>query len=130
MPSNPFTVGIIQDHATDDVAANVARAVQLIREAARQGAQIICLKELFNTTYFAKSTRIEHFDLAETVPGPITETMQALAKELAVVIVVPIFVRRARGIYMNSAVVIDADGRLLGVYDKMHNPHDPLFEEK
>jgi N-carbamoylputrescine amidase len=130
MPSQPFTVGIIQDHATTDVDANVARAVQLIRDAARQGAQIICLKELFNTTYFAKSTKIEHFDLAQPVPGPITDTMQALAKELAVVIIVPIFVRRTRGLYMNSAVVIDADGSVLGVYDKMHIPHDPMFEEK
>jgi N-carbamoylputrescine amidase len=130
MTTRPFTVGIIQDHATSDVAANVARAAELIREAARRGAQIICLKELFNTTYFAKSTKIEHFDLAEPVPGPITDTMQALAKELAVVIIVPIFVRRTPGIYMNSAVVIDADGTILGVYDKMHIPHDPMFEEK
>ena len=130
MTTRPFTVGIIQDHATSDVAANVARAVELIREAARRGAQIICLKELFNTTYFAKSTKIEHFDLAEPVPGPITDTFQALAKELAVVIIVPIFVRRTPGIYMNSAVVIDADGSILGVYDKMHIPHDPMFEEK
>jgi N-carbamoylputrescine amidase len=130
MTTRPFTVGIIQDHATSDVAANVARSAELIREAARRGAQIICLKELFNTTYFAKSTKIEHFDLAEPVPGPITETMQALAKGLAVVIIVPIFVRRTPGIYMNSAVVIDADGTILGVYDKMHIPHDPMFEEK
>jgi len=130
MTQQPFTVGIIQDHATEDVASNVARAVELIRQAAAQGAQIVCLKELFNTTYFAKSTRIEHFDLAEPVPGPITDTMQALAKELAVVIIVPIFVRRTAGLYMNSAVVIDADGTLLGVYDKMHIPHDPMFEEK
>ena len=130
MTTKPFSVGIIQDHATEDVAANVARAVELIREAAARGAQIVCLKELFNTTYFAKSTRIEHFDLAEPVPGPLTETMQALARELAVVIIVPIFVKRTRGIYMNSAVVIDADGTILGVYDKMHIPHDPMFEEK
>src|SRR3954465_15963303 len=130
MPGTPFTVGIIQDHATDDVTANVARAIELIREAARKGAQIICLKELFNNTYFAKSTRIEHFDLAEPVPGPITDRMQALAKELGVVIIVPIFVRRTPGIYMNSAAVIDADGSLLGVYDKMHIPHDARVEEK
>jgi N-carbamoylputrescine amidase len=130
MTTQPFTIGIIQDHATDDVAANVARAVALIREAAAKGAQIVCLKELFNTTYFAKSVRAERFDLAEPVPGLITDTMQALAKELAVVIIVPIFVRRTAGIYMNSAVVIDADGSLLGVYDKMHIPHDPMFEEK
>ena len=130
MPTKPFTIGIIQDHATDDVAANIARAVALIRDAAAKGAQVICLKELFNTTYFAKSVKADNFDLAEDVPGPITDTMQALAKELAVVIIVPIFVRRTAGIYMNSAVVIDADGSLLGVYDKMHIPHDPLFEEK
>jgi N-carbamoylputrescine amidase len=130
MATQPFTVGIIQDHATEDVQANVARAVELIREAAGRGAQIVCLKELFNTTYFAKSTRVEHFDLAEPVPGPITDTMQALAKELEIVIIVPIFVRRAAGLYMNSAVVIDADGSILGVYDKMHIPHDPMFEEK
>ena len=130
MANAPFTIGIIQDHATDDVDANVARAIQLIREAASKGAQIICLKELFNTTYFAKSTKAERFDLAEPVPGPITEAMQAVARELAVVLVVPIFVRRAPGVYMNSAVVIDADGSVLGVYDKMHIPHDPMFEEK
>src|SRR5205085_3366928 len=101
-----------QDHATDDIESNVARAVDLIREAARRGAQIVCLKELFNTTYFAKSTKVERFDLAEPVPGPTTDVMQKLAKELAVVIIVPIFVRRAAGLYMNSAAVIDADGSL------------------
>ena len=74
MRRDPFTIGIIQDHATDDAAANVARAVQLIRQAASRGAQIVCLKELFNTPYFAKSTRVEHFDLAEPVPGPITSS--------------------------------------------------------
>lgn len=130
MANAPFTIGIIQDHATNDVDANVARAIRLIREAAAKGAQIVCLKELFNTTYFAKSTKAERFDLAEPVPGPITKAMQAVARELAVVIVVPIFVRRAPGVYMNSAVVIDADGSVLGVYDKMHIPHDPMFEEK
>src|SRR5215217_3349166 len=113
MTTRPFTVGIVQDHATSDVAANVARAAELIRPAARRGAQISCLKELFNTTYFAKSTKVQHFDLAEPVPGPITDRMQALARELAVVLIIPIFVRRAAGLYMNSAVVIDADGEIL-----------------
>ena len=130
MRRDPFTIGIIQDSAGDDAAANVERAVALVRQAAARGAQIVCLKELFNTPYFAKSTRVEHFDLAEPVPGPVTDTFQALAKELAVVIVVPLFVRRAAGLYMNSAAVIDADGSLLGLYDKMHIPHDPMFEEK
>ena len=130
MTKQPFTVGIIQDAATSDVSATVDATIARIREAAARGAQIVCLKELFNTTYFAKSTRIEHFDLAEPVPGPITDRMQALAKELAIVIIVPLFVRRTSGLYMNSAVVIDADGSILGVYDKMHIPHDPMFEEK
>jgi len=130
MTQQPFTVGIIQDAATSDVTATVEATIARIREAAARGAQIVCLKELFNTTYFAKSTRIEHFDLAEPVPGPITDRMQALARELAIVIVVPLFVRRTSGLYMNSAVVIDADGSMLGVYDKMHIPHDPMFEEK
>jgi N-carbamoylputrescine amidase len=130
MTQQPFTIGIIQDHATNDTAANVARAEELVREAARRGAQIICLKELFNSTYFCKSQQCDRFDLAEPIPGPTTDTMQRLAKELEVVIVVPIFERQAAGVYRNSAAVIDADGALLGVYHKMHIPDDPLFNEK
>ena len=131
LPTNGiFTVGLIQDHATGDTAANVARAEQLVREAARRGAQIICLKELFNAPYFCKSQQSERFDLAEPIPGPATETMTRLARELAVVLVVPIFERQAAGVYRNSAVIIDADGSVLGVYRKMHIPDDPLFNEK
>ena len=128
--SSPFTIGIIQDHASGDVAANVARAERLVRSAAARGAQIICLKELFNAPYFCKSQQADRFDLAEPIPGPTTTTMQALARELAVVIVVPIFERQAAGLYRNSAAIIDADGTLLGVYRKMHIPDDPLFNEK
>src|ERR671919_3182572 len=108
MPS--FTIGLIQDHATADVAANVARAERLVRSAAARGAQIICLKELFNSLYFCKSQQCDRFDLAEPIPGPTTERMQKLAKELAVVIVVPLFEKRGPGLYHNSAAVIDADG--------------------
>jgi N-carbamoylputrescine amidase len=125
-----FTIGIIQDHANADTADNVRRAVRLIRAAALRGAQIICLKELFNAPYFCKSQRTDRFDLAEPVPGPTTDIMQALARELAVVLIIPIFERQAAGIYRNSAAVIDADGSLLGVYRKMHIPDDPLFHEK
>ncbi len=128
--STPFTIGLIQDHATADAGANVARTTKLVREAARRGAQIVCLKELFNTTYFCKTQQGNRFDLAEPVPGPTTTTMQALAAELAVVIIVPMFERQAAGVYRNSAAVIDADGTLLGVYRKMHIPDDPLFNEK
>jgi N-carbamoylputrescine amidase len=126
----PFTVGIVQDHADADVPGNVARAVRLVREAAGRGAQIICLKELFNSLYFCKTQVCDRFDLAEPIPGPTTDAMQALARELSVVIVVPIFEKQAAGIYRNSAAVIDADGSLLGVYRKMHIPDDPLYHEK
>jgi len=129
-PSSSFSIGLIQDHATDDSAANLARAERLVRGAAGRGAQIICLKELFNAPYFCKSQQVERFDLAETIPGPTTDAMTRLARELAVVLVVPIFERQAPGVYRNSAVIIDADGSVLGVYRKMHIPDDPLFNEK
>ena len=125
-----FTIGIVQDHADANVRENVRRAERHVREAARRGAQIICLKELFNAPYFCKSQQSDRFDLAEPIPGPTTEAMQAIARELAVVIIVPIFERQAAGIYRNSAAIIDADGSLLGVYRKMHIPDDPLFHEK
>ena len=101
-----------------------------MREAAARGAQIVCLKELFNAPYFCKSQKCERFDIAEPIPGPTTDRMQALAKELGIVLIVPLFERQARGVYRNSAAIIDADGSLLGVYRKMHIPDDPLFNEK
>jgi N-carbamoylputrescine amidase len=126
----PFTVGIIQDSASDDMAAVLAQTEAKVREAARRGAQIVCLKELFNAPYFAKSQKHDRFDIAEPIPGPTTERMQGLARELEIVLVVPIFERQGRGVYRNSAAIIDADGTLLGVYRKMHIPDDPLFNEK
>ena len=130
MTTRPFTVGIIQDSASSDAKATLDLAVQHVRAAASQGAQIICLKELFNSPYFCKSQQSERFDIAEPIPGPTTNVMQQLAKELDVVLIVPIFERQAKGVYRNSAAIIDADGRLLGVYRKMHIPDDPLFNEK
>jgi N-carbamoylputrescine amidase len=126
----PFTVGIIQDRADADRESNLTRAEGHVREAARRGAQIICLKELFDAPYFCKSQRTDRFDLAQPIPGPATDRMQLIAKELQVVIVAPVFERQAAGVYRNSAAVIDADGSLLGVYRKMHIPDDPLFNEK
>ena len=126
----PFTVGIIQDGATADLNRNVAASVERIRDAAARGAQIVCLKELFDAPYFCKAESPERFDLAEPIPGPTTERMQALARELSIVLIVPLFERQARGVYRNSAAIIDADGSLLGVYRKMHIPDDPLFYEK
>jgi len=126
----PFSIGIIQDRADQDAAANLARGTRLIREAAARGAQIICLKELFNAPYFCKAQHADRFDLAEPIPGPTTDALQKLARELAVVLVVPLFERQGPGVYRNSAAVIDADGSLMGVYRKMHIPDDPLFFEK
>src|SRR5678815_4079805 len=129
-PGAPFTIGIIQDHATADVASNLQRTERLVREAARKGAQIVCLKELFQSPYFCKSQHSDRFDLAESIPGPTTDAMQRVAKELSIVMIVPLFERQAAGVYRNSAAIIDADGSLLGVYRKMHIPDDPLFNEK
>jgi N-carbamoylputrescine amidase len=125
-----FTIGIVQDHADADVQSNVSRAQRLVREAAHRGAQIVCLKELFNSLYFCKSQQCDRFDLAEPIPGPTTALFQATARELGVVVIAPIFERQAAGVYRNSAAVIDADGSLLGIYHKMHIPDDPLYYEK
>ena len=128
--SKPFTVGLVQEAISDDISRNVERAEQRVREAAKKGAQIVCLQELFNAPYFCKSQKHERFDIAESIPGPTVERMQKLAKELELVIIVPIFERQAAGVYRNSAAVINADGSLMGVYHKMHIPDDPLFNEK
>ena len=125
-----FTIGLIQDAVTADRAATLDATVARIRDAAGRGAQIICLKELFDAPYFCKSLKLDRFDLAEPVPGPTTERLQAVATELDVALIVPLYEKQAPGLSRNSAAVIDADGTLLGAYRKMHIPHDPLFEEK
>ena len=129
--ANPvFTVGLVQQAVAASAAETVDAAERGIREAAARGAQIICLQELFNAPYFCKVTDAERFDLAEAIPGPTVERMQGVARELGIVLVVPIFEKRGPGLYHNSAAVIDADGTLLGVYRKMHIPDDPLYHEK
>jgi len=128
--TTPFTVGLIQESVTADAAANLEHAIARVCEAAALGAQIVCLQELFNSPYFCKAEKCDRFDLAESIPGPTVERMQALARELEIVVIVPIFERQAAGIYRNSAAIVDADGSLLGVYRKMHIPDDPLFYEK
>ena len=128
--SSEVTVGLVQLRAKADPGANVERAVNAVREAAGQGAQIICLQELFATPYFCQTEDFAPFALAEPIPGPTTELLGALAAELGVVLVAPVFEKRARGVYHNSAVVFDADGSRLGVYRKMHIPDDPGYYEK
>jgi len=113
-----------------DPNENLAKAAWRIREAAGRGAQIVCLQELFRSQYFCREENAGLFDLAESIPGPSTETLSKLAGELGVVIVASLFERRAAGVYHNTAAVIDADGSLLGIYRKMHIPDDPLYFEK
>ena len=125
-----INVGLIQMKCTDSLGNNLDRAIQKIKSIADQGAQIICLQELFCSKYFCQSENHENFNLAENIPGPITEKMSLLAKELSVVLIVPLFEKRSEGIYHNTAVVIDADGSIAGKYRKMHIPDDPLFYEK
>ncbi len=123
-------VGVVQMRCGTDVKANVQKAVERTREAAAQGAQIVCLQELFGSVYFCQVEDHRYFGLAEEIPGPSTEIFTALAAELGVVIIASLFEKRAAGLYHNTAVVIDADGKLLGKYRKMHIPDDPLFYEK
>jgi N-carbamoylputrescine amidase len=123
-------VGLVQMKCTPDPVSNLDTAMAGIREAARRGAQIVCLPELFRSQYFCQSEEHRHFQLAEPVPGPTTETLGRIAAELQVVIIVSLFEKRAAGLYHNTAAVIDADGRFLGKYRKMHVPDDPLYYEK
>lgn len=120
----------MQMHCSEDVSENLARGLARIDEAAAGGAQIVCLPELFRSRYFCQTEDHAKFDLAEPIPGPSTEALSAKAKQHGIVIVGSLFERRAAGVYHNTAVVLDADGRLCGVYRKMHIPDDPLYYEK
>lgn len=124
------TLGLIQGTTFASKAESLARHDVLIREAAAKGAQIICLQELFDIPYFCTRQDTALFDLAEPVPGPTTDHMAALAKELGVVIIASLFEKRGPGLYHNTAAILDADGTYLGKYRKMHIPQDPGFEEK
>jgi N-carbamoylputrescine amidase len=126
----PFTVGLIQMAMSPAREENLARAEERIAEAAGRGAQVICLPELFLGPYFCQVEDTGQFDRAEPIPGPATEVLGSLAARLGVVIIAPIFEKRARGVYHNSAVVLDETGRLVGHYRKMHIPDDPAFYEK
>ena len=123
-------VGLIQMSAGEDPEANLAKALTRIRVAAKKGAQIVCLQELFRSRYFCQSENARHFKLAETIPGPSTEALGMLAREHEIVIVASLFEKRSAGIYHNAAVVIDTDGSTVGKYRKMHIPDDPLYYEK
>ena len=130
MPNDTFTLGLVQMRCDVGPAVNFERAVDHIQHAARAGADIICLPELFRSQYFCQRMDPSFFDLAEPIPGPSTEKLGKLARSLGKVIVASLFERRAAGLYHNTAVVLDADGSFLGMYRKMHIPDDPLYFEK
>ena len=127
---NKFTLGLIQMRCDAEPARNLKHCVDLIKEAAKRGADVICTPELFLSHYVCQSTDLRNFDLAEPIPGPTTERLGPLAKALGKVIVASLFEKRAPGLFHNTAVVFDADGAMLGIYRKMHIPEDPLFYEK
>jgi N-carbamoylputrescine amidase len=123
-------VGLIQTAVGADKAKNLSKTARLIEDAAARGARIVCLQELFASEYFCQREDAELFDLAEPVPGPTTAAMAAVAKDRGVSIVVPLFERRAPGVYHNSLVLLSPKGEIAGHYRKMHIPDDPLFYEK
>jgi N-carbamoylputrescine amidase len=125
-----FTIALVQMRMGADPEANFSSAIDHIRGAARRGAQIVCLPELFRTQYFCQREELALFDLAEPIPGPSTKKLAEVARELGVAVVASLFERRAPGLYHNTAVTLNADGEIAGVYRKMHIPDDPLYYEK
>ncbi len=125
-----YRIGLVQMSCGPDPDANLDKAADRVREAARAGARVICLPELFRAQYFCQREDIALFDLAEPIPGPSTERLAAVAREEHVVVIASLFERRAAGLYHNTAVTIEADGTLAGMYRKMHIPDDPLYYEK
>jgi N-carbamoylputrescine amidase len=129
-PKAPVILGLVQMQMSADPADNLARAIAKVREAAARGATVICLPELFQSRYFCQTEDHSFFKLAEAIPGPATEIFQSVAKELKVVIIASLFEKRAEGLYHNTTAIIDADGKYLGKYRKMHIPDDPNYYEK
>ena len=129
-PGNKTTVGLVQMSCEQKPEANLRKAIVGIGDAAKRGAQIVCLQELFRSPYFCQTEDIELFKLAESIPGPSTDALSKVARQKNVVIVASLFEKRAAGIYHNTAVIIDASGKIAGKYRKMHIPDDPLYYEK
>lgn len=123
-------VGTVQMSCTKDPKENIKKAIEKVREASAKGAQIVCLQELFTSLYFCDVEDYENFKLAEAIPGPSTDSLSKVAKELGVVIIASLFEKRTEGIYHNTTAILDADGAYLGKYRKMHIPDDPAYYEK
>ncbi|WP_282130625.1 carbon-nitrogen hydrolase [Pseudoalteromonas aliena] len=125
-----LTVALVQQSNTDNAQYNMAKSISAIREAAQKGAKLVVLQELHRSLYFCQTENVDVFDLAETIPGPSSNALAELAKELSIVIVASLFEKRATGLYHNTAVVLEQDGSIAGKYRKMHIPDDPGFYEK
>ncbi len=125
-----FSIGLIQMSCSPDPEKNLEHAMEMVREAAGRGARVVCLPELFLTQYFCQREDASLFDLAEPIPGPTTTTLSQLARQQKIVLIASLFEKRAPGLYHNTAAVLDADGKLNGIYRKMHIPDDPLYYEK
>jgi N-carbamoylputrescine amidase len=130
MSDKIVTVGLVQRATVPDKSENLKRALEGVREAAGRGARVVCLQELFASPYFCQVEDAALFDLAEPIPGPTTQAVSDVAKALGVVVVTPVFEKRAAGVYHNSVIVLGTRGEQLGLYRKMHIPDDPLFYEK
>ncbi|HAL56632.1 MAG TPA: acyltransferase [Bacteroidetes bacterium] len=128
-PKN-FKIGLVQMALSADPENNLKRAMERVVHAARKGAQLVCLPELFRSHYFCQREDVGFFDLAEPIPGPTTAALGCLARKHKLVIIAPVFERRAPGLYHNSAAIIDANGKMAGLYRKMHIPDDPSYYEK
>lgn len=126
----PFRIGAVQMSCSLSQDENLEKAILKIREAAQMGAQVVCLQELFRSQYFCREEHADLFNLAESIPGPSTEAIGKIAKELGVVVIASLFEKRALGLYHNTAAIIGADGELTGIFRKMHIPDDPLYFEK
>jgi len=124
------TIGLVQASVSEDLKANLEKTIERVKKAAKNGAQVICLQELYRSRYFPQDDKKDASKFAESIPGESTKAFSALAKEKNIVIIVPLFEKGKDGKYYNSAVVIDSDGKLLETYRKVHVPHDPLFYEK
>jgi N-carbamoylputrescine amidase len=130
LPPEKFNIGLVQMSMTSDPDQNLQHAIELVREAAKKGAQIVCLPELFQTQYFCQREDAALFDLAEPIPGPTSAKLAEVAKQLRIVLIASLFEKRAAGVYHNTAAMFDTDGSLRGLYRKMHIPDDPLYYEK
>ena len=130
MTDHALKVGLVQMTCTEDPEENFVKGLARIRQAAAEGARVVCLQELFRTRYFCQEEDVRCFEFAQTIPGPATEELGSLARELGIVVVASLFEKRAEGIYHNTAVILERDGRIAGRYRKMHIPDDPHYYEK